>query len=315
MNTTASATQFVKSDHATLELLSQTAAEQRRLEALKADMKIDKKDVLRLLDRLYRLCDKLRITRLKHAMLVKKNDLALYATPSLANADQTYITGRLLMVLGSIIVALVMDYFLFKSAVFYLLRQVGIDTASGFAFIATLLVPCMVVALEMVLASSLYYAWDKKKRTFGSYLVAVAYSIICAAITVVMPLISAATFLASENAASFSDLDASMQLLFTGLLVLSFTIHAVIVFSGKQANEGKALVLKVLREFRINRLTLRSARLENAAYEAFRKYKQRRDAFNQEYEETGFALGFGPFDEKTRALINNRVGREEIPEI
>lgn len=233
---------------------------------------------------------------------------AIQANPGLDSGDPMQTVARLSVVLLGLGGAYVLDLILFSSLVSYLLQMVGIDSASALVGIARVVVPAMIVAVEVVIATLLYSAKQKAGNRFRGAVL--GWTILAIAMAVGMSALTAATFVAGEGVDSFFDLTLADLLLMVPITVFSGIPHAIVLFSGRYGSEGKAHLYLLWRRFRVRWLNWRYDRRGAKVLRAYHEYERARHNYRQTYDRS---IEPGTFSEAARRIINERLGAEVIP--
>lgn len=237
----------------------------------------------------------------------ERNRQAAIDNADLDTEDPLQDVGQLLMV-AVIPAAYLLDYFLFNNFVTYMLA--ASQPSESYLFWARLIAPAVVVMVEVVLATLLYAAWRKADTWRDPAFI--AWGALSVATMLGFSLITAATMVASEGAASMWDLTAWEVMLLVPATVFSAIPHALLLFSGRTGYYGKVLVYKNGRRWWIRRLDRRYTRQADKAVASFRYFARRVNDYRAVH-------GHNPwsdprtFTDIARRIINERLGEEVIP--
>ena len=183
--------------------------------------------------------------------------------------------------------AFCIDFVIMSAPVEYLATFVGIGHGDPLLWGFRVLMPAAVIAVEIGIAARMYLARNTEgvletlqrgSRAKGA--IWFAFGLI---MSMVMPLLGAATFLNNEGVSAVSELDQPFLFLLLGIVFLTWIAHVAILFSGEGAHKGKVR----LRMTRLRRKEERLQRAYDAAARAserhFQMYREAVDRYNRAY--------------------------------
>lgn len=174
--------------------------------------------------------------------------------------------------------------------------------------------PAMVLILEAGVGMQLWFARQRKAET-EEWVPYVAWLTVGLLLALVMPSLAVATALASQPDVTDATIKDSFFFQTASLAILAFVGHVLVLFGGECSHEAKAYF-----PFQVHYQTLKvkiwaygksyAKRIEEMV-DLYRTYLYRFERHQQAYPEP--PLKQGPFDEKTRILINEQYGGSIIP--
>lgn len=203
----------------------------------------------------------------------------LEANDSFINGDLPSRLSKLLVTIFGIIPAWMLDVVVFSGATAFFMEAAGFAVTGIIGgiilWIGRAIIPLGIIAFEIAISTLRYRAPDAQAKRF--------FTRMGIALVVVLSLIAVATFVAT-NFIDSSYVTLDLVALAIGFALLSPLPHLYILFSGKDAYEGKAYLLYMYLKRRVNKLAcVFDDRLKDvlAMYRrCMRKEHQLREEFN-----------------------------------
>lgn len=232
--------------------------------------------------------------------------------PQFMNLSATREVVFYLFAVGLLCVYLV-DLLLFGGAAHALARS-SFPNNPVMAALLKFVIPVAFLGVELYLATQLYAAKYGTAQEAATPRHRWFYRFLAVIFAVVMPIFVIANHASTRKALESGQLAALSRAQVVALIIVAFVSHAIVIFGGRPAHESKSFILYDLRRRgwrrQINRF---NAGFEQEAQEAtnrFNQYFQQLQDFNQ--QQSNRAIPPAEFDALTRALINERFGREVI---
>ncbi|MBS1790505.1 MAG: hypothetical protein JST85_22480 [Acidobacteria bacterium] len=175
-------------------------------------------------------------------------------------------------------------------------------------------IPVAFLGVELYLATQLYAAKYGAGKEAATPRHRRFYRFLAVIFAIVMPIFVIANHASTRKALESGQLAAISRVQVVALIIVAFVSHAIVIFGGRPAHESKSFILYDLRRRGWRRQIHRfNSEFELEALEAtnqFNQYYQQLQDFNQ--QRPNRMIPPAEFDALTRALINERFGREVI---
>ena len=282
------------------QLADQEREAQTARDELKAARSQDKKAIDKRTASVYRLATRANDTKTRLLNVLNRH-LGI-VKPRL---DPVEMASRLIVVLLAVFAAFCMDYFWLGISTSFLMELDGIDPDSAYGRIAKVVMPLVVLALEMAIATLLYDAYSKSRLKGAALL----WGTVAVALVTGLSIITASTLIEQSGVDTLGDMSLSELGLMIAYTILSMAPHLVILFSGKMGVLGKAQVVDLIRRLRLNRLNLKFDRRSLRAFAEFNRRDRDIADYNEKHPH--------PFREEVfpkivRNIINEAAGVQVI---
>lgn len=236
---------------------------------------------------------------------VKRLEKTIEANPILDDGDPIKTITRVPLVVFGLIGAFAIDFFLFGVMSSYLLSMQEANWVTR--WVAKVVIPLTVVAIEAVVSSLLVRATLDRKR-----LTSFAWRTLSVAFVVFIGSYTGSMVIANEGADSIFDLEGGKL----GLLLLIVSIavlpHIVLLFGGKPGYEGKALLLIYGKRFLVRWYDRKYRKHFDKAVSHFTKFARMLSDHESYFDCEKWDMST-LFTAEARMTINDAMDAEIIP--